>query len=223
MDRLVAFQAEIFASNRCAEVRGGQRMRILPLIAGIVLFSAVTASATSFTYQANLNGASESPPTGSPGTGIALVTFDDVADTLRVTVNFSGLTAGTTAAHIHCCTTSIGTGNVGVATQTPTFAGFPLGVTSGAYDQFFDTTLTSTYNSAFVTAQGGTALSAEAALATGLAADQAYFNIHTTAFPGGEIRGFLQPVPEPSTMALIAAGLAGPVLLRRRRAMGAQL
>lgn len=192
-------------------------MRILPLIVGVVLFSAVTASGSSLTYQANLNGPSESPPTNSLGTGSAFVTFDDVAHMLHVVVVFSGLTAGDTAALIHCCTASMGTGNSGAATQTPAFTGFPLSVTSGTYNQFFDTTLTSTYNSAFVTAQGGTALSAEAALATGLAADQAYFNIHTTAFPGGEIRGFLQlqPVPEPSTIALIAAGLGG-VLLRRR-------
>src|SRR5207302_9751891 len=116
-------------SNRCGEVRRAQRMRILPLIVSIVLCSTATASATSFTYQANLNGASESPSTNSPGTGSALVTFDDGAHTLHVNVFFSGLTSGTTAAHIHCCTTSSGTGNAGVATQTPTFTGFPLGVT----------------------------------------------------------------------------------------------
>jgi len=36
---------------------------------------------------------------------------------------------------------------------------------------------------------GGTAAGAEAALVGGLAAGQAYFNIHTSPFPGGEIRG----------------------------------
>ncbi|WP_368857358.1 CHRD domain-containing protein [Thauera sp. 2A1] len=37
------------------------------------------------------------------------------------------------------------------------------------------------------------------------------FNIHTTAFPAGEIRGFLQrsTVPEPGCLALPGIGLAG--------------
>ena len=48
------------------------------------------------------------------------------------------------------------------------------------------------YNLAFVTAHGGTTASAAAALLAGLEAGQAYLNIHTTMFPGGEIRGFLQ-------------------------------
>jgi hypothetical protein len=36
-------------------------------------------------------------------------------------------------------------------------------------------------------------------------------NIHTTQFPGGEIRGFLDAVPEPAAWALmlLGFGLAG--------------
>lgn len=40
-------------------------------------------------------------------------------------------------------------------------------------------------------------------------------NIHTTAFPGGEIRGFLV-VPEPSTVALVALAVGAMGALRRR-------
>jgi hypothetical protein len=42
-----------------------------------------------------------------------------------------------------------------VATTLPTFAGFPLGVTSGTYINTLDLTLASSYNPAFVTANGG--------------------------------------------------------------------
>lgn len=120
-------------------------------------------------------------------------------------------------AHIHCCTAVPLAGVAGVATQTPAFAGFPIGVTSGAYTSpIFDLADASTYNSAFVTAQGSIA-NAEAALAAGLAAGQAYFNIHSTVFPGGEIRGFLVAVPEPGTVSLLLAGLLGAVAVRTRR------
>jgi len=100
---------------------------------------------------------------------------------------------------------------------TATFPGFPLGVTSGSYDQTFDMLLLSSYNAPFVTANGGTAASAEAALFAGISAGESYLNIHTNAFPGGEIRGFLVAVPEPFTLSLFGAGLAGAAMLRRRR------
>lgn len=44
-----------------------------------------------------------------------------------------------------------------------------------------------------------------------------YVNVHSTLYPGGEIRGQFVPVPEASTYALGAAALLGLALWRRQR------
>jgi len=183
------------------------------------LFVASSLFAGPITYSVIMTGPNESPANASPGTGSATIVIDSTANTLNIISDvFSGLTAPTTASHIHCCTPSPFTGTAGVATQTPSFSGFPLGVTSGTYSMSFDMTQASTWNPAFVTAQGSVA-NAEAALVVGAAAGEAYLNIHTQAFPSGEIRGFLVAVPEPGTMALAIAALAGLFLVSKVRSV----
>ncbi|HWU56028.1 MAG TPA: CHRD domain-containing protein [Rhizomicrobium sp.] len=189
------------------------------LAAFLVLGAAQAAQATPIQFRAILSGSNEFPANASPGFGQATVFIDSTANTMQVDVFFGGLTGTTTASHIHCCLASpfLSGVNVGVATTTPTFTNFPLGVTSGTYSHLFDMTLASSYNASFITNNGGTPLSAEAALFAGIEAGETYLNIHTSAFPGGEIRGFLTLVPEPVTLSVFSAGLAGAVLLRRRR------
>lgn len=162
------------------------------LACGLAFAGLATAShAGQISATTALSGANENPANSSPGTGSAIVTVDTTNHLLRVTVNFSGLTTNTVAAHIHCCTSA--PNNTGVATTVPAFAGFPLGVTSGSLDQTYDMTSAGTWNAAFVTANGGTPAGAEAAFTGGLSTGQTYLNIHTSQFPGGEIRGFLVP------------------------------
>lgn len=143
------------------------------------------------------------------------MTNDASTHMLTLDVTFSGLEAPTTASLIHCCVTPPGA--AGVATTVPSFPGFPLGV-SGSYVHTLDLTQASCWNPAFVTANGGTVAGAEAVLAAGLNAGDAYLNIHTAMFPGGEISGFL--TPEPTTAVLLGAGLAGLAVARNRERAG---
>ncbi|MCW3054623.1 MAG: hypothetical protein JWN14_3793 [Chthonomonadales bacterium] len=188
------------------------------LFASALVFAAPASQAQIQSYTAFLSGPNESPPNASPGTGFADVDFDPVAHTMRIQVTFSGLLGTTTASHIHAATTVPGAGTAGVATQVPSFTGFPLGVTSGSFDNTFNTLSDSFYNPVYEAANGGTASSAEAALISAMNSGRAYLNIHTSVVPGGEIRGFLAPTPEPGSFALLLGmGLTGTGLAARRR------
>src|SRR5262249_33548761 len=156
---------------------------LLALAAGVIL-PAPAAHADLMTFVGNLSGANEVPSVDSPGTGLATITLDPTAQTIEINASFSGLTSNDNAAHIHCCA-PLGT-NAMVATTIPTFGAlggpnpeFPLGVTSGTYDQTFSLLDSTFYNPAFVTAQGGTVAGAEQALITGIGTGMTYFNIHT--------------------------------------------
>jgi hypothetical protein len=175
------------------------------------------AAATTYVFNAFLGGPNEAPPNASPGRGFSELTLDTDLHTMRVTATFEDLVGETTMAHVHAPTANPNAGTVGVATELPSFTGFPLGVTAGSYDHTFDTSALSTWNPGFVTANGGTALGAEAAFLNALLAEKAYLNIHTTFVRAGEIRDFYALVPEPGTWALMIAGfgLAGAALRRR--------
>jgi CHRD domain len=181
------------------------------VISSGVLALALSASASASTiFNAVLNGGNEVPPNASTASGFSTVTLS--GDTLTVVETFSGLVGGpATAAHIHCCA-PLGT-NTGVAVPFP---GFPA-ATSGSYNMSFDLTQAATYNSTFLSANGGTAASAEAALIAGLNAGQSYANIHDAIFPGGEITGQLVATPEPGTAALLILGLMPALAVIRRR------
>ena len=153
------------------------------------------ASATTFAFGATLSNVGEPNPT-STGTGFASVDFDDVLMKVSVNETFANLVNPASAAHIHCCTTTAFTGSSNVALG---LASFPS-AQSGNYVNTFTLTAAA-FNSLLVGSQAG----------------KAYLNIHSAAYPGGEIRGFLVPVPEPETYALMMAGLGLVGLAARRR------
>jgi hypothetical protein len=167
-------------------------LQFATLLAAILMAGAVSfGHAAQFTYSVSLSGANESPANASPGVGVGQVDINTTTHRMHVYAKFGGLIGNTTASHIHAATAVAGTGTAGVATTTPTFAGFPLGVKLGSYDIVLDMTLASSYNPSYITAHGGTTASAEADLFAAIAAGKAYLNIHSASFTGGEIRGFL--------------------------------
>ena len=120
------------------------------------------SSALLYPFSLSMSGAQENPPNASPGTGNISGLYDDATKTLTFNITFSGLIGTTTASHFHAPAGV--TTNAGVIIGN---VGFPTGVTSGNYA-----------NSYVLTAQQ------EGWLLT----DSVYLNIHSTAFPGGEIR-----------------------------------
>ncbi len=163
------------------------RSKLTLLAAGVLLATGVSTAQAQI-YKIALSGANEIPAVTTPGSGTAILALNSTTHQMRLRAAFANLIGNTTASHIHCCV--VQPANAGVATTTPSFVGFPIGVTSGSSDNTYDMTLAGTWNASFVTANGGTPAGAEAAFLAGVAAgNRSYLNIHSASFPGGEIRG----------------------------------
>ncbi len=124
------------------------------------------ARATVYTLDLALSGQKEVPPNPSTATGVLIGTYNDVTNMLSFTVMFNGLSAPSTASHIH--------GPAAAGVNAPVLiplAGFPAGVTSGTYSNSF--TLTPDQESMLFCAT-------------------LYLNIHTSLYPGGELRAQLK-------------------------------
>lgn len=169
----------------------------LTRIAALVGFFTLAAASQALVWNisSNLTGGQEVPPNNSTATGMMTGTYDDVTNVLTVTMfNLNGMSAALTGSHIHVGAPGV---NGGVIVNIPHTTSW-MNMGSGNY------------------MYQGTSLTVPAANETAFLSGGTYFNIHTSNFLGGEIRGLIRaaPVPEPATFAAVAFGLA---LLRRRR------
>jgi CHRD domain/PEP-CTERM motif len=195
-------------------------MRLIRLL---TISAALTCACTSPAYAATvfttiLAGANEVPARVSPGSGVARVTIDSAMNNVRIVASFTNLSTPTVAGHIHCCVSSAVNGPVALAFDR--LLGFPLGATSGAFDLTLNLLDQASYGAGFFTNNGGgTVAGARRAFLAGIAAGNTYVNIHTTRFPGGELRGQLAQIPEPESwaMLIVGFGLIGSTLRRRAR------
>ena len=161
----------------------------------IVLFLGAT-SFGQIILHADLSGLQEVPPNASPATG----TFDGVLSggpgswVLTYTNSMTGLLAPCSDSHIHMA--PAGT-NGGVVHH---YDNKPIGQTTAVWsgDWRFDDAAPLTD-----------------ALANAIIAGNTYSNVHSQAFPGGEIRGQIFVVPEPGSVGLIL--VAGAMALRRTK------
>ena len=150
-----------------AQRRSGRHM-YTKLVRSVMLGLALTAQpalATMSLFTTSLSGAQEVPPNVSPATGTGTVVLDDVAKQITVDESWSGLTASAAASQIQ------GPAPPGVnAVVVFPFTGVPAATSGSIPEQTFVITPT----------QIGQ-----------LQAGLFYMNIHTSTFPGGEIRGQL--------------------------------
>lgn len=168
-------------------------MRVrLTLIAAVLALAAAPAVALAANppqpaFGGPLTGAQEVPAivTAATGEGTAVISPD--GSTITYIVTYSGLSGPAAAAHIH-------TGAAGVAGGVI----LPLVVSASP--------MVGTLTAANFTPSGAITTFAQAVAA--LQAGNTYFNIHTAAHPGGEIRGQIgvtvaarAPTPRPTTAA----------------------
>lgn len=150
-------------------------------------------AATDEVRTTTLTGASEVPPNASGATGTATVRLNSAETMITVDVSFSSLQANATGAHIH---------EAPAGTNGPIVFGL-LNVPpaqSGAIPQ--------------------QSFSVTAAQVATLRAGNYYVNVHSAAFPGGEIRGQLPGTPTAVRLSSASARrtAAGVVLVLWRTA-----
>ncbi len=143
----------------------------LMLIVGLSAFIFSTTASAQQKFTVRLNGVQENPPVSSPGRGSCVLTLDTAETQITLSCTYSGLGSNASAAHIR--------------------TNGPVGVNGPVL-----------FNLTGASGTSGTITLAPTAVTPAQVADlrakRWYVNIHTTNFPGGEIRGQIKIASLPS-------------------------
>ena len=130
------------------------------LAVAVVAAAGFAARAETLSYNAELKGGSQVPPNQSKAAGSVAISYDTAEKRLSWKGSYAGLSGPVTAVHFH-----------GPALPGKN-AGIALGLPNGNLPTAFEGSATLTD-----------------AQAADLMAGRWYFNLHTAAYPAGEIRG----------------------------------
>jgi len=132
--------------------------------AAVLLLSAALAQAKTVHFSATLSGSEQVPPVSTAATGNVDATLDTDSKVFTYTATYSGLSGPAVAAHFH--------GPASEGANAPPVVPVPKADLASPIH--------------------GTATLTDAQIGD-LTAGKWYFNVHTAANPGGEIRGQLRP------------------------------
>ncbi len=156
-------------------------------IGGIVCFALAFASvsqAETTRFKGDLNGSTQVPPSQTAGTGTVTAIYDSDTKRLSWAGSYSGLSGAATAAHIH------GPAPAGTNARLVFWISDNINQCSQGECKSSSDTKTQPLNSPF---QGSATLTEPQA--ADLIAGMYYVNVHTDAYPRGEIRGQLVKAP----------------------------
>ncbi len=172
---------------------------VATIAATICLIVPAAANATTYNFAASLDGAQETPPNGSTGTGTGTFVLDTATHQLSFDITYSGLGSNENAAHIH--------GFSGPGVMSGILFPLPAGVTTSGHKVGAWTGLTTVQEN-------------------NIYAGLTYANIHTATFGLGEIRGqilLVTPIPTASEWGLVVFALlllsSGALFALRRRSV----
>lgn len=158
-------EADIHGLRRnCRLAQRAGRPRLAALALAALVVGATAAHAETLNFQADLTGGREVPSNNSPATGHVEAALDVATNTLTWTCVYSGLSAAPIGAHFHGPVSYVGATseeNAPIQVGTPGSLASPF---SGK-------------------------ATIDATQAQDLKIGRWYFNLHSTKFPAGEIRG----------------------------------